>query len=69
MSLTKLTQKIQSLSRLEKLQLIEETSKMLRTEEDLSLHFTQKTQYPVFTPYGEEKAAMQLQQFLKQQPS
>ncbi len=67
MSLTELAKEIKPLSRLEKLQLIEEISKMLREEESPGKYLTLDAKYPVFTPLNEEKAAGQLQQFLDNQ--
>ncbi len=67
MSLIELAKEIKPLSRLEKLQLIEEISKMLREEENPSKYLTIDAKYPVFTPLNEEKAAWQLQQFLDNQ--
>jgi hypothetical protein len=69
MSLTEIIREIKPFSRLEKLQLIKEISKMLREENDPGKYFTPGAEYPVFTPYNEEKAAAQLQQFLEQQQS
>ena len=67
MLMTEITEEIKLLSRLEKLQLIGEISKMLQEEDDPGKYFTQGVEYPVFTPYNEEKAAAQLQQFLERQ--
>ena len=67
MSVTELTKEIKPLSRLEKLHLIEEISKMLREEESPGKYLTLDAKYPVFTPLNEEKAAGQLQQFLDNQ--
>lgn len=67
MVLTEITQEIKPLSRLEKLQIIEEISKMLREEESPAKYSTPGAVYPVFTPYNQEKAAAQLQHFLEQQ--
>ena len=69
MSLNEITKEIKPLSRIEKLHLIEEISKMLREEESPAKYFTKGAKYPVFTPYNEEKAADQLQQFLEHQKS
>ena len=69
MLVTEITKEVKPLSRLEKLQLIGEISKMLQEEECPGKYFTPGTEYPVFTPYNEEKAAAQLQQFLEQQQS
>ena len=69
MSLTEIAKEIIPLSRIEKLQLIEKISKMLREEESPATYFTRGAEYPVFTPYNEEKAAAQLQQFLEHQKS
>ena len=68
-SVIELTQDIQPLSRREKLTLIEEISKMLQQEEELSQYFTPGAVYPIETPLNAEKAAAQLQQFLEQQQS
>ena len=67
MSLIELTKEIKPLSRIEKLRLIEEISKMLREEESPGKYFTLDAKYPVFTPLNEEKAAGQLQKFLEDQ--
>jgi len=69
MLMTEITKEIKPLSRLEKFQIIEQISKMLREEDDPGKYFTPGTEYPVFTPCNEEKAAAQLQQFLEQQQS
>lgn len=69
MSLTEIAKEIEPLSRMEKLRLIEEISKMLREEESPDKYYTKGAKYPVFTPYKEEKAAAQLQQFLQHQKS
>ena len=69
MSLPEITKDIKPLSRIEKLQLIEEISKMLREEESPTKYLTKGAKYPVFTPYNEEKAADRLQQFLDRQKS
>ncbi len=69
MSLTEIAKEIKPLSRIEKLQLIEEISKMLREEESPAKYFTIGAKYPVFTAYNEEKAAAQLHQFLEHQKS
>ncbi len=69
MVVTEITQEIKPLSRLEKLQLIEDISKMLREEESPAKYFTPGAVYPVFTPYNQEKAAAQLQRFLEQHRS
>ncbi len=69
MLLSEMKREIMPLSRLEKLQLIEDISKMLREEDDPGKYFTPGAEYPVFTPYNQEKAAAQLQQFLEQQTS
>jgi hypothetical protein len=60
MTLNELKQDIQRPSRPEK----SELSKMLREEERIGEHLDRGTAYPVFTPYNQEKAAGQLQQFL-----
>jgi hypothetical protein len=65
--LTEITGQIKPLSRLEKLQLIGEISKMLQEKNDPGKYFTPGDKYPVFTPYNEEKAAARLQQFLEPQ--
>lgn len=67
MSLAALTNEIRPLTRIEKLQLIEEISRMLMADEDPAKYFASDVQYPVFTPFGQEKAAVQLQDFLKEQ--
>lgn len=67
MELTKLTNEIKPLSRLEKLQLIEAISKMLLEEETPEIFIDSSVTYPLFTPLDQEKAAAQLQQFLRQQ--
>ncbi len=69
MLLTEITQEIKWLSRLEKLNLIGEISKMLQDEENPAKYFTQGAEYPVYTHYGQEKAAGQLQQFLERHKS
>jgi len=66
MTINELKQDIQRLSRPEKFLLIEEISKMLREEERIGEHLDAGTAYPVFTPYNQEKAAGQLQQFMEQ---
>ncbi|HRQ38262.1 MAG TPA: hypothetical protein PLD25_10140 [Chloroflexota bacterium] len=66
MLLTDITEEIKALPRFEKLQLIEAISKMLLEEENPARYFAAEAVYPVFTPDNQEKAAMQLQQFLKQ---
>ncbi|MBP7999601.1 MAG: hypothetical protein KA338_10120 [Chloroflexi bacterium] len=63
--MTEITRKIKSLPRFEKLQLIEAISKMLLEEENPSRFFATEAVYPVFTPDQQEKAAAQLQQFLR----
>jgi len=67
MSLAALTDGVKPLSRIEKLQLIEEISRMLREEEDPAKYFALEAQYPVFTPFTQEEAAEQLQQFIENQ--
>ena len=62
-----MTNEIKPLSRIEKLQLIEEISKMLREEESSAKYFISDAKYPVFTPFNQVKAAGQLQQFLENQ--
>jgi len=69
MLMTEITMEIKPLSRLEKLQIIGEISKMLQEEDDPGKYFIPGAEYPVFTPYNEEKAAAQLQQFLEQRQS
>jgi len=69
MSLTEVKQEIKTLSRLDKLHLIEEISKMLRQEEGQAKYFMPDAKSPVFTPHNEEKASAQLQKFLEQQTS
>ena len=64
MTIAEITQRVKSLSRNEKLKLIEEISKMLQEEESPANYFEQEAEYPVFTPFGQEKAAVQLQEFL-----
>lgn len=63
--MTEITRKIKSLPRFEKLQLIEAISKMLLEEENPSRFFATEAVYSVFTPDQQEKAAAQLQQFLR----
>ena len=67
MSFAALSNEIKPLSRIEKLQLIEEISKMLMEEESPSKYFTSGAEYPMFTPFNQGKAAGQLQQFLENQ--
>lgn len=67
MGLTKLTKEIKPLTRVEKLQLIEAISKMLLEEESPEKYLDPAVTYPLFTPLNQEKAALQLQQFLDQQ--
>lgn len=67
MLLTDITKEIQSLPRFEKLQLIETISRMLLEEENPARYFATHATYPVFTPSNQEKAAAQLQQFLRQE--
>lgn len=69
MALTEITAEIKSLSRLEKLQLIETISKMLLEEESPQQYLAPDSTYPLFTPLNQEKAASQLQEFLNQQAS
>lgn len=64
MELTKLTKEIKPLSRVEKLQLIEAISKMLLEEESPEKYLDPAVTYGLFTPLDQEKAALQLQQFL-----
>lgn len=68
MVLTKLTEEIKPLTKVEKLQLIEAISKMLLEEESPQTDLDPAFIYPLFTPLHQEKAAAQLQQFLDQQP-
>ena len=67
MSLAALKNEIKPLSKIEKLQLIEEISKMLREEENPTKYFSPEAEYPVFTRLNQEKAAEQLQHFLDNQ--
>lgn len=67
MSVATMTNEIKPLSRIEKLQLIEEISKMLREEESSVKYFISDAEYPVFTPFNQAEAAEQLQQFLENQ--
>ncbi len=69
MMITEITQEIKNLPRIEKLHLIEKISKMLRDEESPAKYFTPGAEYPVYTPYGQEKAAAELQRFLEQHKS
>ncbi len=69
MLIAEITQEIKCLPRLEKLSLIGAISKMLQDEESPAKYFTQGAEYPVYTPFGQEKAAAQLQQFLEKQKS
>lgn len=62
LALDTLTVKIKPLSRFEKVRLIEIISRMLVEEEKGSDFAT----YPIETPYHQEKAAVQLQQFLNE---
>ncbi|MBX3058807.1 MAG: hypothetical protein KF770_20270 [Anaerolineae bacterium] len=66
MLLADITEEIKVLPRFEKLQLIEAISKMLLEEENPTRYFATEAVYPVFTPDNQEKAAAQLQQFLRQ---
>jgi len=67
MSFQSLAKEIRPLSRIEKLHLIEEISKMLREEEVPKTYFISEAEYPVFTPVNQEKAAGQLQEFIESQ--
>jgi hypothetical protein len=67
MPLTDIEQEISTLTRFEKILLIEKISKMLLEEENPARYFDSRKSYPVFTPVNQEKGAAQLQQFLKQQ--
>lgn len=67
MSFQALVKEIRPLSRIEKLHLIEEISKMLREEEVPKTYFISEAEYPVFTPVNQEKAAGQLQEFIESQ--
>ena len=69
MTIADITKEIKSLPRFEKLQLIETISKMLLEEENPERYFASEAVYPIFTPNNQEKAAMQLQQFLNEQLS
>jgi hypothetical protein len=66
MSLAEITKEVETLPRLEKLQLIEAISKMLLEEENPAHYFAAETIYPVFTPDNQNKAAAPLQQLLNQ---
>jgi hypothetical protein len=55
------------LCRFEKLQWIEATAKMLLEDESPENCVDQAVTYPLFTLLDQEKAAVQLQQFLDQQ--
>ena len=67
MLLTDIAEEIRTLSRFEKISLIEKISKMLLEEENPARYFDPQKTYPVFTPINQEKGANQLQQFLDQQ--
>jgi hypothetical protein len=69
MPLADIEQEISTLTRFEKILLIEKISKMLLEEENPARYFDSRMSYPVFTPVNQEKGAAQLQQFLKQQKS
>ena len=64
MLLTDIAEEIKPLPKYEKLQLIEAISKMLLEEENPTWYLAAESVYPVFTPYNQERAAAQLQQFL-----
>ncbi len=69
MSFARIRQEIEnSLSILEKLQLIADISNMLQKKEavnsQLSEYFDKKTVYPVLTPLGMEEAATKLREYL-----
>lgn len=66
---TSLTAEISTLSRFEKILLIEKISRMLLDEENPAQHFNAEKRYPVFTPLNQERAANQLQELLKQHQS
>lgn len=66
MTLADITKEIKSLPRFEKLQLIETISKMLLEEENPERFFAGEAVYPIFTPDNQEKAAVQLEQFLRE---
>lgn len=60
-----LEQTIRPLSRAEKWQLIEDIQRMLKEEEtNPATCFEQNGEYPVFTPFGMETGAAQLQAYL-----
>ena len=67
MLITDIAKEISTLSRFEKILLIEKISQMLLEEESPENYFETQQSYPVFTPLNQEKAAHQLQQFLDQQ--
>lgn len=69
MLLSDIAEEISTLTRFEKILLIEKISKMLLEEENPANYFNSQTQYSVATPLHQEKAAQQLQQFLDQQKS
>ena len=62
-----IAQEISTLSRFEKIWLIEKISRMLLEEENPANYFEMQKTYPVFTPLNQEKAANQMQQFITQQ--
>jgi hypothetical protein len=64
-----LTTEISTLSRFEKILLIEKISQMLLEEENPQHYFDSEKQYPVFTPLNQGRAANQLEQLLKQHKS
>lgn len=51
MTLIEITQDVKLLTRLEKLQLIEEISKMLKEEEMLGNYFSPEEKYPAYTQH------------------
>jgi hypothetical protein len=67
MPLTDIEQEISTLTRFEKILLIEKISRMLLEEENPARYFDLGKSYPVFTPVNQEKGAAQLQQFLDHQ--
>ena len=69
MLVTDIANEISALSQFEKIWLIEKISRMLLEEENPDKYFEMQKTYPVFTPLNQEKAAHQLQQFIKQQNS
>lgn len=67
MLLADIEEEISTLTRFEKILLIEKISRMLLEEENPARYFDLPKSYPVFTPQNQEKGAAQLQQFLNQQ--